>query len=138
MDPQNISSITKVNKCRHLIIVAGNNQRNSSSLRLGEFSFDMTHGKEDEGEIIVADVTPCNKVFTGSKLLCNGEKNEDKKLEHKSNSDFSSSPIRNLGAGHIKIDVHVTYGIQSGRSWTRWKDKKIIFLMRPLLYPNKI
>jgi hypothetical protein len=34
MAPQNISSIIKVNKCKHLIIVVGNNLRNSSSLRL--------------------------------------------------------------------------------------------------------
>jgi hypothetical protein len=46
--PQNISSIIKVKKCSHLIIVAGNHLRNSSSLRLGEFSFDMRYGKDDE------------------------------------------------------------------------------------------
>jgi hypothetical protein len=71
--------------------------RNSSSLRLGEFSFDMWHGKEDEGEIIVADVTPCNKVFIGSKLLCNREKNQDK--------SWSPSSTRNSRAFHLKIDA---------------------------------
>jgi hypothetical protein len=44
-----------------------------------------------EGEIIATDVTPCHKVFIRSKLLCNGEKNQDKKLECKSSSQFSSS-----------------------------------------------
>jgi hypothetical protein len=48
MVPQNISSIIKVKKCNHLIIVAGNYLRNSSSLRLDEFSFDMRYGKDDE------------------------------------------------------------------------------------------
>jgi hypothetical protein len=61
-----------VNKCKHLIIVKGNKWRNSSTLQFGDFWFDMSHGKEDEEEIIVANVTPCNKVIIGSKLLCNG------------------------------------------------------------------
>jgi hypothetical protein len=86
-----------VNKCKHLIIVVGNNLRTSSSLRLGAFSF---------------DVTPCNKVFIGSKLLCNGEKNQDQKLESKSNLNSSSSPTWNLGALYIKTDAHVAYNIQ--------------------------
>jgi hypothetical protein len=50
-----------------------------STIALGEFSFGMKYGKEDEGEIIATDITPCNKVFTRSKLLCNREKNQDKK-----------------------------------------------------------
>jgi hypothetical protein len=90
MTPQNISGSIKVNKCKHLIIVAGNNLRTSPSLWLGAFSF---------------DVTPCNKVFIGSKLLCNGEKNQHKKLESKSNSNSSSSPTRNPGALHIKTNA---------------------------------
>jgi hypothetical protein len=60
--------------------------------------------------------TPCNKVFIGSKLLCNREKNQDKKLECKSNSKFNSSPIQNLEVVHLKTDVQVAYDIQSGRS----------------------
>jgi hypothetical protein len=61
----------------------------------------VKHGKKD-GEIKAADdVTPCNKVFNGSKLFCNGEKYHDKKLESKSSSKSSSSPIQNLGAVHI-------------------------------------
>jgi hypothetical protein len=138
MVPQNISSIIKVKKCNHLIIVAGNHLRNSSSLRLGEFSFDMRYGKDDEWEIIAIDVTPCNKVFIGSKLLCNREKNQDKKLEHKSNLEFSLSPVWNPGACHIKTDVQVAYDKQSGRSWTHWKDKEIIFPMEPASHPTKI
>jgi hypothetical protein len=90
MTPQNISGSIKVNKCKHLIIVAGNNLRTSPSLWLGAFSF---------------DVTPCNKVFIGSKLLCNGEKNQHKKLESKSNSNSSASPTRNPGALHIKTNA---------------------------------
>jgi hypothetical protein len=31
---------------------------------------------------------------------------------HKSNLEFSSSPVQNLGASHIKIDAHITYDIQ--------------------------
>jgi hypothetical protein len=53
----------------------------------------VKHGKKD-GEIKAADdVTPCNKVFNGSKLFCNGEKYHDKKLESKSSSKSSSTPI---------------------------------------------
>jgi hypothetical protein len=94
--PQNISGIIRVNKRNHLIIIAGNKLRNSPSLQLGEFSFDMRHGKEDEGEIIAVDVTLCNKEFIGSKLLRNGGKDYDKKLETK------SSRV------HHKIDAQVT------------------------------
>jgi hypothetical protein len=42
-----------------------------STIALGEFFFDMEYGKEDEGRIRAADVTPRNKVFIGSNLLCN-------------------------------------------------------------------
>ena len=76
-----------------------------SNMQLGAFFFYVKHCKEDEGEIIATDITPCNKVFTGSKLLCNREKNQDKKLESKSNSKFSSCPIQNPGAVHLKTNA---------------------------------
>jgi hypothetical protein len=57
---------------------------------------------------------------------------------HKYNSEFSSSPVQNSGAGHIKTDVQVIYDIQSGRYWTRWKDQEIIFPMGLISYPTKI
>jgi hypothetical protein len=56
---------------------------------------------------------------------------------HKSNLEFSSSPVQNPRVGHIKTDIQVTYDIKSGCSWTRWKDKEIIFLMG-VSYPTKI
>jgi hypothetical protein len=51
---------------------------------------------------------------------------------HKSNSEFNLSPIQNLGEVDVKTDVQLAYDIQSGHSWTRWKDKDIIFLMGPV------
>jgi hypothetical protein len=46
---------------------------------------------------------------------------------HKSNSEFNSRPIRNPGEVNLKTDAQVAYNIQSGHSWTRSKDKEIIF-----------
>jgi hypothetical protein len=97
--------------------------RNSSSLWLGAFSFDVKHGKEDEGEIITTNLTPCNKVFIRSNLLCNGEKNQDKKVESK----FSSCPTPNTGAVHLKIDAQVAYDIQLGHSWTLGNIRRLLF-----------
>jgi hypothetical protein len=57
---------------------------------------------------------------------------------HKSSSEFSSSLAWNPRASHIKIDVQVAYNIQSGCSWTCWKDKEIIFPMGSVSYPTKI
>jgi hypothetical protein len=57
---------------------------------------------------------------------------------HKSNSEFNSSPIRNLGEVDLQTDAWVAYDIQSGHSWTRWKDTEIIFPMRLVLYTSKI
>jgi hypothetical protein len=72
-------------------------------------------------------------------LLCNRKKNQDKKLESKSSSKSSStSPIRHLGAVHLKTDAQIAYDIQSGHSWTCWKDKEIIFSIGPISYPTKI
>jgi hypothetical protein len=66
---------------------------------------------------------------TQVQVLCNRVKNQDKKLESKSSSISSSSPIQNQGAVHLKTNAQDTYGIQSGHSWIRWKDKEILFLM---------
>jgi hypothetical protein len=107
-----------------------------STIELGAIFFDVMHDKEYEGEIIATDDTPCNKVFVGSKLLCNGEKNQDKKLESKSSSQFSSSLTQNLGIVHLKPDVHIAYDIQFGCSWNHWKYKEIIFPMGPVLDQN--
>jgi hypothetical protein len=57
---------------------------------------------------------------------------------HKSNSEFNSSPIWNLGEVDLKTDAQVAYDIQSGRSWTRWKEKKIIFPMGLVSCQTKI
>jgi hypothetical protein len=59
-------------------------------------------------------------------------------IAHKTNSEFSSSPVQNPEVSHIKTHVQVTYNIQSGRSWTRWKDKEIMSPMGPVSYPTKI
>jgi hypothetical protein len=66
---------------------------------------------------------------TQVQVLCNRVKNQDKKLESKSSSISSSSPIQNQGAVHLKTNAQDTYGIQSGHSWIRWKDKEILFPM---------
>jgi hypothetical protein len=57
---------------------------------------------------------------------------------HRSNSEFSSSSVRNLRAGHIKTHVQVAYDIQSRRYWTCWKDKEIVFPTELVSYPTKI
>jgi hypothetical protein len=57
---------------------------------------------------------------------------------HKSNFEFNSSSIQNPGEVDFKIDAQVIYDIQSGHSWTHWKDKEIIFPMGPVSYTNKI
>jgi hypothetical protein len=46
---------------------------------------------------------------------------------HKSNSEFKSSPTQNPGEDDLKTDAQVAYDIQSGHSWTRWKDNILIF-----------
>jgi hypothetical protein len=57
---------------------------------------------------------------------------------YKSNSEFNLSSIQNLGEVDLKSDVQVTYDIKSGRSWTRWKDKEIIFPTGLVSYTTKI
>jgi hypothetical protein len=57
---------------------------------------------------------------------------------HKSNSGFNSSPICNLGEVDLKADSQVAYNVQSGHSWTCWKDKEIIFPMGLVSYTSKI
>jgi hypothetical protein len=57
---------------------------------------------------------------------------------HKSNSEFNSSPIQNLGEVDLKTDAQVAYDIQSVHSWTRWKDKEIIIPMELVSYTTKI
>jgi hypothetical protein len=57
---------------------------------------------------------------------------------HKSNSEFNSSPIWNLGEVDLQIDAQVAYDIQSGCSWNCWKNKEIIFPMGPVTYTTKI
>jgi hypothetical protein len=57
---------------------------------------------------------------------------------HKSNLEFNSSPIQNLGEVDIKTEAQDAYDIQSGHSWTHWKDKEIIFPMEPISYTTKI
>jgi hypothetical protein len=47
------------------------------------------------------------KVFIESKLLCNGEKSQDKKLKLKS----SSNSTQNSKVVHLKTSVNVTYDI---------------------------
>jgi hypothetical protein len=46
-----------------------------------------------------------SKEETNIQLLCNRGKNQDKKLEFKSNSISSSSPIQNQGAVHLKTNA---------------------------------
>jgi hypothetical protein len=58
-------------------------------------------------------------------------------LAHKFNSEFNSCPIQTLGEVDLKTDAQVAYDIQSGHSWTRWKDKEIIFPMGPVSYTTK-
>jgi hypothetical protein len=57
---------------------------------------------------------------------------------HKSNSEFNSSPIQNLGEVDLKIDAQVAYDIKSGHSWTHWKYKEISFAMEHVSYTTKI
>jgi hypothetical protein len=57
---------------------------------------------------------------------------------HKSNSEFNSSPDWNPGEFNLKTDAQVAYDIQPGHSWTRWKDKEIIFPMGEVSYTTKI
>jgi hypothetical protein len=57
---------------------------------------------------------------------------------HKSNSEFNSSPIRNPGEDDLKTDAQGAYDIQSGSSWTCWKEKEIIFPMGLVSYQTKI
>jgi hypothetical protein len=57
--------------------------------------------------------------------------------DHKSNSEFNSSTIQNPGEVNLRTDAHVAYDIQSGHSWTRWKDNEIIFPMGPVSYTTK-
>jgi hypothetical protein len=66
---------------------------------------------------------------------------EDSKLVQIAKSMWESqptSPIRNPGEVNLKTDAQLAYDIQSGRSWTCWKDKENIFPMRPVSYRNKI
>jgi hypothetical protein len=84
----------------HLIIVGGNNSIISATWYI--FSF---YSKENEGEIIV------DKVFIGSKLLSNGEKNQDKKLESMPIFTSNSSPTRNTGAIHLQTNAQDAYHI---------------------------
>jgi hypothetical protein len=50
------------------------------------------------------------KEETKVQLLCNREKNQDKKLEFKSSLKSSSSPIQNPGVVHLKLmpRLHMT------------------------------
>jgi hypothetical protein len=57
---------------------------------------------------------------------------------YKSNSEFNSSSIQNLGEVDLKSDAQVTYDIKSRRSWTHWKDKEIIFPTGPVSCTSKI
>jgi hypothetical protein len=91
--------------------ISGGSFYKMSTIELGAFSFDVKHGKEDGEIIAVDDVTPCNKVFIGSKLFCNGEKYQDKNLESKSSSKSSLSRTQNLGAIYIKTGAQVVYDI---------------------------
>jgi hypothetical protein len=82
---------------------------------------------------VAANVTSCNKVFIRSKLLCTGEKNQDKKLE--------SNPIQfrvhfGVGAGQTKTDIHIAYMLNFRRSIYVQKAKKINFLMESVSYQN--
>jgi hypothetical protein len=111
-----------------------------SNIQLGSFLFDLMKNNMKERFVTLW----CKRRFVGAhfhskeekkvQLLCNREKNQDKKFESKS----SSSPIWNLGAIHLKTNAQVAYNIQSYRFWTRWKYKGIIFPMGLVSYPNKV
>jgi hypothetical protein len=113
-----------------------------SNIQLGSFLFDLmkTNMKQEF-------VMPwCKRLFVGAhfhineetkvQLLCNREKNQYKKLESK--SDSISSLFRIPGVGHTKMDTHTVYRLRLERSTYAWKNKKIKFLMPPVLSPIKI
>jgi hypothetical protein len=106
---QNVGSETSYN---NQILSAGNVLKMCNT-QLGSFLFDLMKNNMKKNF-----VTPwCKRLFVGGhfhskeetkvQLLCNREKNQDKKLESKS----SSSPIRNPGAVHLKTDAQVAYNI---------------------------
>jgi hypothetical protein len=109
MKSLNVGSKTSYNS---QVLSAGNVLK-MSNIQLDSFLFDLMKNNMKEEFVMSC----CKRLFVGDhfhskeetkvQLLCNREKNQDKKLESKS----SSSPIQNLGEAHRKTNAHVTYDI---------------------------
>jgi hypothetical protein len=137
MAPNLVTSIECHEKCSDSRSVVGN--LSQYPIQFGTFSFDEKYCKEyDKLSCDLMDMwtrPSSTRIGLQSHPNCQNYIGES---THKSNSEFSSSPVRNPGADHMKTDVQVAYDIQSGRSLTLWKDKEIIFPMGLVSYPTKI
>jgi hypothetical protein len=124
--PNLVSSIECQEKCSDSTSVAGN--LSQYPIQFGTFSFDRKYNKEYDKlgcELMEMWRRPAS---TGRGLkTCPNCPIYMAESAHKSNSGFNSSPIWNPGEVDLKTDSQVAYNVQSGHSWTCWKDKEIIF-----------
>jgi hypothetical protein len=92
-------------------VLSASNVLKMSNMQVGSFLIDLMKNNVKE-EFVMAW---CKRLFVGAnfyskeetkvQLLCNREKNQDKKLESKSSSKSSLSPIRITGAVQVKINA---------------------------------
>jgi hypothetical protein len=110
MAPNIVAPIEYQEKCSDSRSVAGN--LSQYPIQFGTFSFDRKYYKEyDKLGCGVMEIWRRPASTGGGLQTCPNCRNYMGESAHKSNSEFNSSLIQNLGEVDLKTDVQVTYDI---------------------------